>query len=279
MVTVEDIRGQLQEQGMSEEETENIKGKANLQEKLNELLVASETKDLFLGVEVETEQAVLDDLNTIAEVSKPEMTSTKWAEFVLSHLEENEKIKGHPKADSLRRLTELLIGPILKIKTKVIQCPAIENGGRATVVVSVVVDSENGRMEASGAADVFAGNTEQIFARFPVATAETRAEGRAYRKMLRLINVVVAEELVDESQIYDPADKIEAPQLNMINTMCGTNRLNINVEELLKMCEVDVSQIENISKSKAKEVCKVINSYQSTEVPENLIGYQENWRS
>ena len=222
------------------------------------------------------------DANPIpTESSTPLMTDPAWPDFVLSHLEEHEKIKGHPKADSLRRLTELLIGQVVSIETDVPGCPSIENGGRATVIVKIVVepyDTNLSPMQASGAADVYPGNTEQLFAKFPVATAETRAEGRAYRKLLRLINVMAAEEVVDESQIFDPSDKIDLPQMNMIQTMCSAGRLNINIESLLAQYDIEVQNLDKVTKSKAQEICKTISSFQETGVPENLIGYKEDWR-
>jgi len=209
------------------------------------------------------------------------MTDPGWSDYVLGHLEENEKIKGHPKADSLRRLTELLVGEIINIDTQVPQCPSMENGGRATVIVTVEIRpyfSNSGYMRASGAADVFPLNTAKLFAQFPVATAETRAEGRAYRKILKLISVVTAEEVVDENDIFDPNDRINESQIQTIKHMCGPNKLNINVEKLLNQYDINLESIENISKSKAQEICKVISSYQETGVPEELIGYKSDWR-
>jgi len=299
MVTVEELRTQLIGLGMSEEEANSIKGKKNLVNRIEEIGVDKESQEVLEeavvvesnGQAPQIERVVADQPGVWPVVSnedkdEPEdtnltMTDPGWPEFVLSHLEENEKIKGHPKADSLRRLTELLIGQVVQIRTQVPQCPSMESNGRATVIVHVTVepyDTNLTVMQASGAADVGVNNTEQLFAKFPVATAETRAEGRAYRKLLRLINVVTAEEVVDENQIYDPDDRISSQQISMIDVMCSSVKLDIDIAKLLSQYDVEAANLENISKSKATEICKIVNSYQQTSVPEELIGYQADWR-
>lgn len=293
-MTVEELREELIKLGLTPEEAEAIKGKSNILNKIEEIRVGKESEEMFDNaqvVEEHNETLVLGTHQTGVETEQPEscekvvpsISSPAWQDYVLSHLQENEKIKGHPKADSLRRLTELLLGPIVNIDTQVPQCPDQNNNYRATVIVSIDVETTNSldynglMIRASGAADVFPGNTEQLFAKFPVATAETRAEGRAYRKLLRLVNIVTAEELVDENQIYDPTDRIDTAQIMMIKQMCSTNKLNINVEELLSKYNIQVDSLEKISKSKAQEICKILSSYQATGVPEELLGYQENW--
>jgi hypothetical protein len=289
MVTVEDLRNELIGLGLSIEEAEGIKGKTNLQNRISELRVDSESSDILNEAEIVDDEANLSkqldftmngkEIVAATTENSIERTSPDWPDFVLSHLEEHEKIKGHPKGDSLRRLTELLVGRVVGIETEVPQCPSMENGDRATVIVKVTIDCYDGSVEvATGAADVCPRNTEQLFAKFPVATAESRAEGRAYRKVLRLINVMVAEELVDESQIFDPTDKISFDQITFIDTLCSPAKNNINVVKFLAKYEIDSNNLESVSKSKAMELCKVLSSFESTSVPEELIGYQTNWR-
>lgn len=278
MQSVAEIKEKLIEFGLTEYEVNEIKGKQNLIKKLEELSVDRETSEMFEEAE-ETKEENKEIIEKEEKADIPKMSDPEWSDYVLSHLREDEKIKGHPKADSLRRLTELLIGSVTDVDTQVVQCPSMENAGRATVVVSVTVECGYITYRASGAADVYPGNTEQLFAKFPVATAETRAEGRAYRKILRLQNVVAAEELVDESQIFDPSDRIEAAQIMMINQMCSKAKLDIDVEKLLARYDISIENLDKISKSKAQEICKTISSYQDTGVPEDLIGYKSDWRS
>lgn len=278
MQSVAEIKEKLIEFGLTEYEVNEIKGKQNLIKKLEELSVDRETSEMFEEAE-ETKEENKEIIEKEEKPDIPKMSDPEWSDYVLSHLRDDEKIKGHPKADSLRRLTELLIGSVTDVDTQVVQCPSMENAGRATVVVSVTVECGYITYRASGAADVYPGNTEQLFAKFPVATAETRAEGRAYRKILRLQNVVAAEELVDESQIFDPSDRIEAAQIMMINQMCSKAKLDIDVEKLLARYDISIENLDKISKSKAQEICKTISSYQDTGVPEDLIGYKSDWRS
>ena len=282
MVTVGELRDELVELGMTRDAAEAVVGKSNVQAKVEELRVERESEEILNEVEVDSDEELTsgDSDEGLVETTTepPEMSDPRWSDYVLSHLEENEKIKGHPKTDSLRRLTELLIGPVIDIDIPILHSPTMDNGNRATVVVKVeVLTSQGITLKASGAADVYPGNTEQLYAKFASATADTRAEGRAYRKILRLINVITAEEVVEEDQIFDPADKIDNAQKVMINQMCSTAKLNIDVEKLLKQHDIDSGNIDNVSRSKAKELCKVINSYQATGVPEALIGYKENW--
>lgn len=276
MNSVLEIRQKLVKLGLTEQEADEIKGKANLITKLEELEVDNESKEIFENLEVDEEE-----IETVKENEQEEkeikICDPEWSDYVLSHLREDEKIKGHPKADSLRRLTELLFGSVISVTTKVVQCPSLENNGRATVVVKLKVEGYNGvYYEASGAADVYPGNTEQLFAKFPVATAETRAEGRAYRKILRLQNVVAAEELVDENEIVDPGNQITPEQKKMIDVL--GERLNLNVEKFLESYDITLERFDKITETKARELCKIVNSYQETNVPENLVGYNKNWR-
>lgn len=282
METVADLRQTLISLGLSEAEAEEIKGKTNLSNKIAELRADFESQEMFEEAEIDDDNIEINEEVIINDptVVRPEMTDPAWPDFVLSHLVDNEKSDGHPKSDGLRRLTELFIGKILEINTEVPQCPNVENENHATVIVSIVVDSQHGPLKASGAADVFRGNTESVFCRHSVATAETRAEGRAYRKMLRLVNVITAEELVNEKHldIDYGVDKIESAQIRMIDQMCLPEKLNINVEKLLNNMDISLDKFNNISKSKAQEICQRINAYQyEIPIPEEIKGYQHNW--
>jgi len=276
---IEELKEKLIKFGLSEAEVNKLKNISEMVRKLEEISIEKETNEMFAEAIEESSKNYEQKIEIIEEKERIKPSDPEWSDYVLSYLREDEKIKGHPKADSLRRLTELLIGEIVDIDTKVCQSPSADNGWRATVSVAVQVSTPHGILRASGAADVYPGNTEQLFAKFPVATAETRAEGRAYRKLLKLQNVVAAEELVDETQIFDPSDRIEAAQIMMINQMCSKAKLNINIEKLLNKYDIKIDHIDKISKSKAQEICKTISSYQDTGVPTELIGYQSDWRS
>ena len=153
-----------------------------------------------------------------------------WTDYVLSLLTDDEKIVGNPTTDGLRRIFETAMDCVMVDSTsEVCQTPDPNNGQRATVVHSVTYvlknvpsDSPFNTITVNGAADVYWGNCDKIFRNHPVAVAETRAEGRALRRALKLRKVVAAEELATE--IEDNIDgltvgKISANQINFIDVI------------------------------------------------------------
>ena len=143
-------------------------------------------------------------------------------------------------------------------------------------------------------ADVWHGNTDDLFCAHPVATASTRAEGRALRKALG-IRCLAAEELarkdivsiVQQSvQKDNPTDgewaedsKISASQINFIDNKC--RQLDINVIGFINSGEGDYASINEVEKKKASAMLGVLNKYQTkaTEVPDTIMGYDKNWRN
>jgi hypothetical protein len=122
-------------------------------------------------------------------------THPGWTEYVLGHMTEDEMVGKSPTTDGLRRVCERIYGDILSHETIVIDAPQVENERRATVKVTLEIQLETGHtIRVDGAADVYWGNTEKPFRNHPVATAETRAEGRALRRAMRLSKLLVAEE-------------------------------------------------------------------------------------
>ena len=127
----------------------------------------------------------------------PSMLSDEWHDYVMSHFKSNELIDGNPVCAGLRRVSELLLGSVIESGPSQV-FPATDNDGpgRATVVYKIVFDWMHSGLPKtfSEVADVWHGNTDDLFCAHPVATASTRAEGRALRKALKL-RVLAAEEL------------------------------------------------------------------------------------
>src|SRR6056300_153449 len=166
----------------------------------------------------------------------------EWTDYVLSLLSEDEKIQGNPTTDGLRRVFEKALNCVLVESTSdVVQSPCPTNEKRATVVHSlsyilkdIPQDSPFNTITVNGAADVYWGNCDKIFRNHPVAVAETRAEGRALRRALRLRKVVAAEEIAEEIEDHpdkDTVGKITNNQINFIDVLA--KRLNINITNLL----------------------------------------------
>ena len=206
-----------------------------------------------------------------------------WDDYVLSHFEPNEFFKNNPTVDGLRRVTEKIVGPIIESNTKVECAPSIQNPW-ATVIVEVVCSTLDGNKRFSGAADASDNNVNPPYNKFLTAMAETRAEGRALRRALKL-KVVAAEELIDIPEqpvvapVADKTDLITANQINFLDMIC--RRTNINMQKLVNKQHPSVNNINMLTHTESLEVQKVLSSYQQSidTIPSDLIGYDSNWKN
>lgn len=213
--------------------------------------------------------------------------SLDWHPFVMSLLDETEIVEGFPKADGLRRVGEMLLGDIIySTPTEVV--PVNGNGvGRATVTYAVTFKWWDGTERTyADSADCFEGNINEEFIVFSLATAVTRAEGRALRKALKL-KVCTAEEISDKAKITPhkgnatPTNDsmVTEPQIKFMNAKCKA--LNINVMELLNSGDERYSSVEQVSKKQCSAFITLLGEYGSgqKDIPESIVNYQENWRN
>ena len=248
---------------------------------------------LFETVELETpidaDTSVKDVIST--DENAPSITDPEWNEYVMSMFTPKELYDGNPLVNGLRRVAELVIGPIVYSgPTQVFPPQRDDHHGRATVVFTV--EFENG-MRYSEVADCWEGNTDDMFCAYAIATASTRAEGRALRKALR-IRAVAAEEMTkkDTAKIvrelsskketsdggYDDSSRMSDAQYNFIDVKC--KQLNVNGRELFKTV-FNVDNNRKISKKVASDIIDTLNNYQrdKSTIPEAILGYIEEWRS
>ena len=222
------------------------------------------------------------------EPEKMNPTNPEWTQYVLSEMQPDEKVNNCPTTDGLRRVTERLIGRIISSKTDVLDVPRVENDRRATVRVTLTIDCYEeimgGLMEVDGTADVYWGNTDKPFRNYPVATAETRAEGRALRRALRLTKVLVAEEngsVVDHDYETDvrPEGAITETQERFIDVMC--TRLNVSVKKVVGHLFPGIDGVRNLKYSEFEKIQSQLTNYQrdSASIPDDIKGYDANWRS
>jgi hypothetical protein len=219
---------------------------------------------------------------------KPSINDIEWTDYVLELLSDDEKIKGNPTTDGLRRIFEVAMNcSITQSLSEVCQSPDPNNGNRATVVHSLTyilkdsgLDSPFNTITVNGAADVYWGNCDKIFRNHPVAVAETRAEGRALRRGLRLRKVVAAEEIAEE--IEDDIDghnagKISNNQLNFMDVLC--KRLDINAAKYLESMDLSVD-IDKLDHNNGVSIIRKLSSYQqdTSNIPETILGYEEGWK-
>lgn len=220
----------------------------------------------------------------------PSIHDIEWTDYVLSLLSEDEKIAGNPTTDGLRRIFEKALNcRVLESITKVAQSPEPNNEKRATVVhtISYYLNDESSdsphlnKVSVDGAADVYWGNCDKIYRNHPVAVAETRAEGRALRRALRLRKVVAAEEIakdIEDNPDENSVSKISNNQINFIDVM--SKRLNINVIGLMDTLAISSDNIDNISHDDAVLLIKELTKLQQNvdNISPDLLNYQPNWK-
>ena len=248
-------------------------------------------ENLFDGVELATPSNTDTSVKNVLLTDAPSMLSKEWHDYAMTLFHESEMVDGHPLVAGLRRVSEVVLGPIVfSGPTQVFPVQREDHHGRATVVFTV--EFANG-MRYAEVADSWEGNTDDTFCAFAVAIASTRAEARALRKALK-IRGVAAEELTkkDTAKIvreisstksttdgdFDNDSRMSDAQLNFIDIKC--KQLNINGTKLLND-EFSVNLNKKITKKVASDIIDKLNDYQrdKTTVPDGLTGYQQEWRN
>jgi hypothetical protein len=223
--------------------------------------------------------------------TKPSSNDLEWNDYVLGLLSDDEKIDGNPTTDGLRRIFEIALDcSVIQSTSEVVQSPDPLNEKRATVVHSIryVLNTScpntndfNMNRVVSGSADVYWGNCDKIYRNHPVAVAETRAEGRALRRALKLRKVVAAEEIsssIEDDVNGDTVQKIGANQINFMDVI--SKRININTVEFIKSIYTECDNIYNLTHSQAVNIIRELSRYQQDLdlIPESVKGYQESWK-
>jgi hypothetical protein len=230
-----------------------------------------------------------------AETKQPTPNDIEWTDYVLSLLSDDEKIMENPTTDGLRRIFEIALNcTIIESISTVVQSPDPHNEKRATVTHSLTyvlnqcdlllkkayLPPEFIKRTVTGSADVYWGNCDRIYRNHPVAVAETRAEGRALRRALKLRKVVAAEELakdIEDHPDHDTVTKITNNQLNFMDVLA--KRLDINMTKLLEKLALPVDNLYNISYSDAVDIVTKLTQYQQqNNVSEDILGYESNWK-
>lgn len=250
----------------------------------------------FFGGEIESKTEISPDLefeNTEVEAKPqveeviPSMTDIGWSDYVLKQFAEIEMFNGSPTVDGLRRVAELLVGEIISINNTVVQVPMTTNENRATVTCTVTFMCNGYMKNFAGSADVYWGNCDKPFYKYPVSTAETRAEGRALRKALKLRKIVAAEEMsevaLSDVKSVDEVDKITDNQINFLDIMCRNDArgLNINVQKLVQEKYPKVYNIRDLLHSESLAIQKILSEYQQAKdkIPAGIIGYVADWKN
>jgi hypothetical protein len=220
----------------------------------------------------------------------PSIHDIEWTDYVLGLLSDDEKINGNPTTDGLRRIFEVVLDcKLVSCTTNVCQSPSPDNEKRATVVYSLSYALKPNESQVNdlnivtvdGAADVYWGNCDKVYRNHPVAVAETRAEGRALRRALRLRKVVAAEEIakeIEDHPDHNTVNKISNQQINFIDVLA--QRLNINVAKLLEENKIESKNIYSLTHESAVDIIRMLSKYQQNmdSISENIKGYSNEWK-
>ncbi len=252
-------------------------------------MITETVDNLFEDVELATPSNTPTKTKDVIQSNVPSMLSPEWHDYAMTLFQPSEMIDGHPLVAGLRRVAELVMGPIMfSGPTQVFPVQREDHHGRATVVFTV--EFANG-MKYAEVADSWEGNTDDMFCAFAVAIASTRAEARALRKALK-IKGVAAEELTkkDTAKIvrdisttkrasegeYDENGRMSDAQYNFIDVKC--KQLNIDGKKLFSLFSVDSGK--KVTKKIASEIIDKLNDFQrdKSSIPEDILGYKQEWR-
>ena len=220
--------------------------------------------------------------------SKPDNLSPEWNKYVMGLFQANELIDGNPLTAGLRRVAELLIGEIISSKpTDVKLIQTTDPIGRAVVTYEVQFLVKNGDKEYiktyADVSDVWAGNTDDLFAVHGPATASTKAEGRALRKALK-IRAVAAEELCkkDVSKILSEQSgqteqRTTPEQIMGLDNLC--RKLDIDVMAFVNSGSKQYRSIYEVTRDTASKMVKELGKFtnDASLIKPEYKNYKDDW--
>ena len=285
-MTVSELREILTGHGVPNTVTDILKKKELI--KLHKEVTVLDEVNLDEDFEVIEEEAFEKTYESNIDPDAPDYNSTEWSDYVMTKFDKSELIDGNPICAGLRRVAELMLGTIIESgPEQVFPSTDPSKPGRATVLYKVVFDWMNtGYIKTyKEVADVWHGNTDDLFCAHPVATASTRAEGRALRKALK-IRALAAEELAKKDIVgivqattadWNPEDTISNQQVTFINNKC--KQLDIDVRKFVNMGSTRYESINDVTRNTAQKMLRQLNDYQQKGgIPEQVQGYESDWR-
>lgn len=249
-------------------------------------------QQIEIGYINEEESDLVNDLDT------PVYGSEGWSDYVLSLFHKDEMIDGNPLCHGLRRVANMLLGSVVSsCPTQVFPSEDPNGPGRSTVVYQIVFDwMDTGEFRTFGdVAEVWHGNTDDLFLAHPAATACTKAEGRVLRKAL-MVKCLAAEELAKNKDVAGivkslvksgavtsgevvSTDSISDPQISFIDSKC--RQLGMEVSKYINSHGKEYKSYKDIDKRTASDMIKKLNSFQTNDasIPVDLLGYDPNWKN
>lgn len=241
---------------------------------------------------LKADEEPLFDKKIIEEVENtdtpPNFASEEWHDYVMRQFADDELDDGKPFRDGLVRVTEKLIGPISSREIISFSPANEQNGHTATVHIRLKIGVDNPIhplndlfLIEDGIAEVNTRNTPSPYNLHPSATAASKAEAQALRKVLRLRKVVAADEVTPDDmvaeEVYIPDNPIQDEQIIVLDLLC--KRINISLLEFINSGETKYSSVGQISDSKAKSMIKFLNQIQSGKAKSPVTKvYDPSWR-
>lgn len=229
-------------------------------------------------LEINDGSATTTTIGSVVLEDIPAMTDPSWSDYVMRQFAEDEIFDGMPTVDGLRRVAELLIGEIVVAQAHSVAAPGNGNGrdlNCATAEFTVTfVNNEGTPKTYTEIADVTINNTDSEYKVYPSAMAATRAEGRAYRKALKLKRVVAAEEVKEvAAEEVDASAKIKESQVRFLNILCKKN--NINLMKFINSKGSNYKHVNDVPLVNAERMFSVLSEYQRKRdtIPEGIKGW------
>ena len=286
-IKVLELKQDLMDSGLSEETIESLNKKEliDLHKQNTSMLDRVNMDEEFEEVD---DVVLQEEYDATMDPEAPPYNSREWSDYVMTKFDKSELIDGNPICAGLRRVSETMLGTVVESgPEQVFPSTDPNKPGRATVVYKVVFDWMNTGFFKTfrEVADVWHGNTDDLFCAHPVATASTRAEGRALRKALK-IRALAAEELAKKDIVsivqattadWNPEDTISNQQVTFVNNKC--KQLDIDVRKFVNMGSTKYESINDVTRNTAQKMLKQLNEYQQQgSIPERVQGYESDWR-
>lgn len=206
-------------------------------------------------------------------------TDADWVDYVLDHLSDRELSQGNPTTDGLRRVAEKIFGRIVVSDTEILEVPTKPLTGKATAKHRLVFERYDGggHLEVSACVDVLGEKLPSPYNQHLIATACTRAEGKALRRALK-IRIQTAEEMFTKPDVEEEIDRpINDQQIVAINQLC--KRCNLNAKALVDSVSA-ASCLQEVSNIEGRNIINKCSEYQRNpkKVDTKFLGYKESWQ-
>jgi hypothetical protein len=234
----------------------------------------SDKTDFEEMVEAIEEESVEEEVEVVYSPSDPE-----WSEYVLDQMHDSELKQGNPTVDGLRRVTERVYGEIVSSTSDIFNYDTSRGVCTIKHTLSIQKYSTETIIVVDGCVDVKFQNIPHPFNQHLVSTADTRAEGKALRRALKL-RVVTAEEVqqTSDDDVLAAEENITDQQILALNQMC--KRLDINLIEGVKSVSPNADSIRDSSNLQGRMLLSTLSEYQrnAASIPDNLKGYDSEWK-